>query len=138
MGDDGEYQKTKCYKNKEEGGVNIGPRNFFTGDLKKRGCLKAEEAVHDPGFITLATGNPYKVQPPPGLRMFPRDTYEKGGHEVNWKYAKQCTHKKATEGAAFNYIEEGVPKKKSKRDADGEVILEPVNFKIKPMPRGRT
>jgi len=92
IGDDGEYKKTKCYKNAEEGGVDIGPRNFFTGDLKKRGCLKAEEAVHDPGFITNAVGDPYKMPVPAGLRKFEKDGFLKGGHEINWKYAKQCTH----------------------------------------------
>ena len=70
LGDNGEYKKTKCYKG--EDGVITGPRNFYTGDLKKRGCLKSEETVHDPGFITNAVGNPYVVAPPPGLRVFPK------------------------------------------------------------------
>lgn len=43
--------------------------------------LRAEESVHDPGFITNATGDPYKVAMPAGLRKYEKDVFLKGGHE---------------------------------------------------------
>lgn len=58
IGDDGQYKKTKCHKT--EDGVETAPRNFYNGLLKFKGKLKAEEAVHDSGFICNATGDPYK------------------------------------------------------------------------------
>lgn len=44
--------------------------------------------MHDPGFITHRTGDPYQNPVPPGLRKFVKDGFLKGGHEINWKYAK--------------------------------------------------
>ena len=58
IGDDGEYQKTKCYKT--EDGIETQPRNFYTGLNKKFGRTRAQEGVHDPEFITNAVGDPYK------------------------------------------------------------------------------
>ena len=118
--------------------MEIGPRNFFTGDLKKGGCQRAEEAVYEKGFITNATGDPYKEKIPAGLRKFVKDGFLKGGHEINWKYAKTCTHPKALTGAAHEYMVKEVPMKKSFRDADGEVLLAPVGFLTRPLLKGRT
>jgi len=73
--------------------------------------LRAEESVHEPGFITNATGNPYKVAPPPGLRTFEKDPFLKGGHEAAFRMAKRVTHKKAASVAAFEWIEEKPLKK---------------------------
>ena len=100
--------------------------------------LRPQETVHDPGFITNATGDPYKVAQPAGLRKFEKDVYLKGGHEHNWKYAKTVTHKKATQSAANEYIESAPPAKKKYKDADGEVITAPRNFYTRPLRPGRT
>lgn len=136
IGDDGEYQKTKCYKNDD--GVETGPRNFFTGDLKKRGCLRAEESVHDPGFITNATGDPYKVAQPAGLRKFEKDGFLKGGHEINWKYAKNVTHAKTLIGAANEYTCVPPEKRKPIKNEEGEVPTGPRNFLTRPLSLGKT
>jgi hypothetical protein len=95
--------------------------------------LRAEESVHDPGFITNATGNPYKVAPPPGLRQFEPDPYLKGGHEANWKYAKAVTHKRAISLAADEYMVKEPLKRKSYRTDDREVMIGPRNFTTRPL-----
>ena len=94
--------------------------------------------MHEKGFITNATGDPYKVAPPPGLRIFAKDGFLKGGHELNWKYARQCTHTRANSLASFEYLVKEPIKRKNYRDADGEVEIAPKGFLTRPLLKGRT
>lgn len=101
--------------------------------------MKSEETVHDPGFITNAVGNPYKVAQPAGLRTFDKDPYLKGGHEVPFRMAKVVTYKRGIEDAdGHKYIEEGVEKRKPIKNEDGDVPTGPRNFYTKNLRAGRT
>ena len=73
-----------------------------------------------------------------GLRTIVKDGYLKGGHELNFKPAKTCTFKKTQTGAAYEYMEQGPPKKKNYRNEDKEVMTEPKGFLTNPMKKGRT
>lgn len=47
----------------------------------------------------------------------------KGGHEINWKYAKTVTHAKTATAAAHEYISKEPHKKKVYRSDDREVEI---------------
>ena len=75
---------------------------------------------------------------PAGLRKFEKDGFLKGGHEINWKYAKQVTHTHQITTAAHEYICTEPHKRKNYRNEDREVITEPKNFLTRPLLKGRT
>lgn len=62
----------------------------------------------------------------------------KGGHEINWKYAKTVTHAKTATAAAHEYISKEPHKKKVYRSDDREVEIGPRNFLTRNLLGGRT
>jgi len=94
--------------------------------------------MHDPGFVCLATGDPYKNPMVPGIRKFEKDGFLKGGHDLPFKPAKTCTHVRANTVAAFEYIDKAPLPRRNCRNEDKEVIIEPVGFLTKPMLKGKT
>jgi len=91
------------------------------------GRTRKEEAVNDPGFITNATGDPYKVPQLTGMRKFEFESYLKFGQEKNFTPAKVVTHNKkgplpVPMFNAFEHIPEGPPKKRVMRNPETKEI----------------
>lgn len=85
-----------------------------------------------PGYTSI--GDPFKSVAVQSLRSN-KNEHEIGGHDARFKLTsnpKERLHK-----APFEYIPSPPPKRRETRDEDG-VIIEPANFKVSPMKKGRT
>ena len=71
------------------------------------------------------------------MRAGVKDGHLKAGHEKPFSPAKFATHQKSNMKAAFDYLNHGPEKKKSYRDADGDVLTGPKNFLTNPMKQGK-
>lgn len=71
------------------------------------------------------------------MRIFERDTFKKAGHEKDFTPTKNLAHVKATHSSSYENLPHGTRNKKNYRTADGEVIIEPVNFLTMNAKKGR-
>ena len=71
------------------------------------------------------------------MRVFPKDTFKKAGHEKDFTPSKLINHKKATHASSYEYLPEGSRNKKIYRTADGEVEIEPRGFYTQNAKQGR-
>ena len=96
IGETNKYPKTKCNKD-EEGAVILGPRNFYTGRMKKG-------AADDSLFSRppYAKGDKY-IQPSSKLGRGEKNGYMKAGHDMDWKPAKVCNLEKVPK-ASYKYM----------------------------------
>ena len=73
------------------------------------------------------------------MRIFKRDTYKDGGHEADWCPAKHIGKVKGKNQGAYEWITQGVPKKRNMRDPENgkEIMTAPNNILNNPMKVGR-
>jgi len=115
-----------------EGAVITEPRNFYTRRPRKGA---ADDVLFSKPSYNCK-GEPYVANTLKGGRTFPKETYKKGGHEIDFKPAK-VVHEKVPK-AAYPYIPQGANMvKKNYRDAEGAVITEPPNFLTTRMKKGK-
>ena len=68
------------------------------------------------------------------MRDHKKDEHKDAGHEMAFRPAKDISRKVK---ADFVHMTELHESKKNKRDAEGNVITEPQNFKVSPVKKGQ-
>ena len=80
---------TKTANKDEDGRVIVGPRNFYT----KRGKGGKDDSVYFSRQSYLCIGDLYKPKSVAGLRTMEKEGFRKGGHDFNFKPAKNTREK---------------------------------------------
>ena len=109
-----------------------GPRNFYTKRLRGG----KDDGVYFSRQSYLCTGDLYKTKSVAGLRTMEKDGFKKGGHDFNFKPAKNTREKLYKQPYEYMPLKQNEPKKR-KVDEDGRVMIAPRNFTTIPMKRGK-
>jgi len=112
--------------------VVTGPRNFYT----KRGKGGKDDSVYFSRQSYLCTGDLYKARSTAGLRTIEKDGFKRGGHDFNFKPAKNPREKLYKQPYEYMPLKQNQGKKNFK-DEEGRVITGPRNFTTIPMKRGK-
>ena len=105
-----------------EGNVITDPRNFY---IKKSKKGHADDVYFSrPSYV--CTGDPFRQNALESMRTHIKEGYKKGGHDKDFKPAKHLQEKLYK--VSYEYMALGEEKKKNKRDAEGNVVLENKNF----------
>lgn len=123
---------TKTAAKDDDGRVVTGPKNFYT----KNGKKGKDDSVYFSRQSYICTGDLYKARSTAGLRTLEKDAYLKGGHDVNFKPAKNTRERLYK--AKYEYIPlQENQKKKNYRDEEGAVKTGPRNFTTVPLKPGK-
>jgi hypothetical protein len=88
IGDTNKFPSKTANKD-EDGRVIVGPRNFYT-KREKRG---KDDSVYFSRQSYLCIGDLYKQRSTAGLRTMEKDGFKIGGHDFNFKPAKNTREK---------------------------------------------
>lgn len=118
-------------KRDADGHVILAPRNFTTKQPKQG---KTDASLFSrPTYVSVE--DPFKVPLEKVMRTSDPEGHKKAGHDVPFKPAK--TVKDKPYKAPYEHLTDRVEVKKSYKDADGHVVIEPKNFYTSPAKKGR-